>query len=237
MRFLPVFLDLKAGPSCWWATASSRGRSCGCCWRPARTCAGMRPTAITISPGLPLGDAGADRAYRGDPLTADLSGAIAVLCAGAGDIGLAMSARAQRPGFPSTSWTTSRIRPSSFPRSSIAATWWSRSAPAAPRRWSRAGCASASRRCCRRASAISPASSAAGARRLHARIPRLPLRRRFWERVIDGPIGALVLAGRKARGRSRAERDRRSVRVRRRKRRQGQGPSRWSAPAPAIPIC
>src|SRR6202022_5021696 len=33
---------------------------------------------------------------------------------------------------------------------------------------------------------------------IHARIPEFALRRRFWERVIDGPIGALVLAGRKA---------------------------------------
>jgi uroporphyrin-III C-methyltransferase/precorrin-2 dehydrogenase/sirohydrochlorin ferrochelatase len=32
---------------------------------------------------------------------------------------------------------------------------------------------------------------------IHARIPEFPLRRRFWERVVDGPIGALVLAGRK----------------------------------------
>ncbi len=32
---------------------------------------------------------------------------------------------------------------------------------------------------------------------IHGRIPEFPLRRRFWERVVDGPIGALVLAGRK----------------------------------------
>jgi uroporphyrin-III C-methyltransferase/precorrin-2 dehydrogenase/sirohydrochlorin ferrochelatase len=31
---------------------------------------------------------------------------------------------------------------------------------------------------------------------IHIRIPEFPLRRRFWERVVDGPIGALVLAGR-----------------------------------------
>src|SRR4030081_2565846 len=31
---------------------------------------------------------------------------------------------------------------------------------------------------------------------IHRRIPEFPLRRRFWERVVDGPIGALVLAGR-----------------------------------------
>jgi uroporphyrin-III C-methyltransferase/precorrin-2 dehydrogenase/sirohydrochlorin ferrochelatase len=33
---------------------------------------------------------------------------------------------------------------------------------------------------------------------ISARIPEFALRRRFWERVIDGPIGALVLDGRKA---------------------------------------
>jgi uroporphyrin-III C-methyltransferase/precorrin-2 dehydrogenase/sirohydrochlorin ferrochelatase len=33
---------------------------------------------------------------------------------------------------------------------------------------------------------------------IHGRIPEMLLRRRFWERVVDGPIGALVLAGRHA---------------------------------------
>jgi uroporphyrin-III C-methyltransferase / precorrin-2 dehydrogenase / sirohydrochlorin ferrochelatase len=33
---------------------------------------------------------------------------------------------------------------------------------------------------------------------IHGRIPQMALRRRFWERVVDGPIGALVLAGRGA---------------------------------------
>jgi uroporphyrin-III C-methyltransferase / precorrin-2 dehydrogenase / sirohydrochlorin ferrochelatase len=32
---------------------------------------------------------------------------------------------------------------------------------------------------------------------IHHRIPEFALRRRFWERVVDGPIGALILAGRK----------------------------------------
>jgi uroporphyrin-III C-methyltransferase / precorrin-2 dehydrogenase / sirohydrochlorin ferrochelatase len=31
---------------------------------------------------------------------------------------------------------------------------------------------------------------------INGRILQMPLRRRFWERIIDGPIGALVLAGR-----------------------------------------
>ena len=32
---------------------------------------------------------------------------------------------------------------------------------------------------------------------IHLRIPEFALRRRFWERIVDGPIGALVMAGRK----------------------------------------
>jgi len=33
---------------------------------------------------------------------------------------------------------------------------------------------------------------------MQARLPEMSLRRRFWERVVDGPIGAAVLAGRQA---------------------------------------
>src|SRR6185312_9007032 len=36
----------------------------------------------------------------GDPLSADLSGIVAILCAGAGDIGVAMSVRAKAVGLP-----------------------------------------------------------------------------------------------------------------------------------------
>src|SRR5205085_419755 len=37
---------------------------------------------------------------QGDPLTADLTGVVAILCAGAGDIGVAMSVRAKSVGLP-----------------------------------------------------------------------------------------------------------------------------------------
>ena len=51
--------------------------------------------------GLDAADARADRAgRRAIRLTADLSGVIAILCAGAGDIGVAMSARAKAVGLP-----------------------------------------------------------------------------------------------------------------------------------------
>ena len=73
---------------------------------------------------------------------------------------------------------------------------------------------------------------------IHATIPEFPLRRRFWERVIDGPIGALVLAGRKDEAEVALNADYRRFRFRRWRAGQGRGPSsRWSAPAPAIPIC
>ncbi len=149
--------------------------------------------------GLDAADAARIELAEGDPLTADLSGVIAILCAGAGDIGVAMSVRAKAVGLPVNvmddlvAFDLHLSR-----RSSIAATSWSRSAPAAPRRWWRAACA-------RSIEAMLPArigdlASFIGRFRksIHARIPEFPLRRRFWERVIDGPIGALVLAGRKA---------------------------------------
>src|SRR5262249_56641769 len=37
---------------------------------------------------------------KGDPLAADLTGVVAVFCAGAGDVGVAMSARAKSVGLP-----------------------------------------------------------------------------------------------------------------------------------------
>ena len=68
----------------------------------------------------------------------------------------------------------------------------------------------------------------------HARIGDFPLRRRFWERVIDGPIGELVLAGktREAEAALKAIDD--PSRIRRRP--AARVLSRWSAPVPAIPI-
>ena len=78
----------------------------------------------------------------------------------------------------------------------------------------------------------------------HADGPLSPPRRRgqlhsprlFWQKVVDGPIGAAVLAGRYARAEAdlvrsidnAGGRDPRSVRP---------APCSWSAPAPAIPTC
>ena len=87
MRFLPVFLDLKAGPVLLvgagelaraklrlLAAAGARIR-----WYPTD---GNHDVS-----GLDSAGAARIELAEGDPLAADLSGVIAILCAGAGDIG------------------------------------------------------------------------------------------------------------------------------------------------------
>src|SRR5207249_2785853 len=50
--------------------------------------------------GLDSADAARIELAQGDPLAADLSGVIAILCAGAGNVGPVMSARAKAVGLP-----------------------------------------------------------------------------------------------------------------------------------------
>ncbi len=180
MRFLPVFLDLQSGPVLLVGAGDLvRGEIAPAGLARARGCAGSRPTAIMIWPASTLTAAARIELASGDPLTADLSDAIAILCAGAGDdrrchVGT-------REGGGPARQCDGRSRAFHFHlsvRSSIAATSSWPSAPAARRRWLRGACASASRRCCRRASAISPASSARLRKAMRARIPEFSLRRR-----------------------------------------------------------
>ena len=100
MRFLPVFLDLQTGPIIlvgqgelvraklrlllaagarirWYATDGNRDTS-----------------------GLDAEGVARIEHVDGDPVTADLSGCIAVLCAGAGELGHAVAARAKASGVP-----------------------------------------------------------------------------------------------------------------------------------------
>jgi uroporphyrin-III C-methyltransferase / precorrin-2 dehydrogenase / sirohydrochlorin ferrochelatase len=133
----------------------------------------------------------------GDPLTADLSNVLAVLCAGAGDIGVAMSARAKAVGLPVNVMDdlahSTFIFPAIVDRGDVVvAVGTGGASPVVARRVRES------------IEAILPArigdlaTFIGGFRKsMHARIPEFSLRRRFWERVIDGPIGALVLAGRR----------------------------------------
>jgi uroporphyrin-III C-methyltransferase/precorrin-2 dehydrogenase/sirohydrochlorin ferrochelatase len=132
----------------------------------------------------------------GDPLAADLAGVIAVLCAGAGDIGPALSARAKAVGLPVNVMDdlahSTFILPAIVDRGEVVVAVGTGGASPV-----------VARRVRERIEAALPAriGDLAGfigrwRKAIHGRIPEFALRRRFWERVVDGPIGALVLAGR-----------------------------------------
>ncbi len=197
MRFLPVFLNLKAGP----VVLIGAGELLRAKLR-VLAAAGARIRVHAIDGNQDLG-LGADDAARievrtGDPLTADLAGVIAVVCAGAGDVGVAMSIRAKALGLPVNVMDdlehSSFIFPAIVDRGDVVvAVGTGGTSPVVARRVRE------------KIEALLPARIGelaefiGGFRKsINERIAEFPLRRRFWERVIDGPIGAAVLAGRKA---------------------------------------
>ena len=100
MRYLPVFLDLQSGK----VLLVGAGELVRAKLR-LLVSAGARVRWFATDgdhdlAGLAPADAARIEPVSGDPLTADLSDVIAVLCAGAGDIGVAMSARAKAVGLP-----------------------------------------------------------------------------------------------------------------------------------------
>src|SRR6201992_2954842 len=196
MRFLPVFLDLQTGP----VLLVGAGDLARPKLRLLRA-AGARVSWFATDGDHDLGGLDAQSAARveratGDPLTADLSGVIAVLCAGAGDIGVAMAARAKAAGLPVNVMDdlarSTFIFPDIVDRGEVVvAVGTGGSSPVVARRVRE------------RIEAMLPARIGDLAnfigrwrKQIHGRIPEFALRRRFWERVVDGPIGALVLAGR-----------------------------------------
>ncbi|TMK09550.1 MAG: uroporphyrinogen-III C-methyltransferase [Alphaproteobacteria bacterium] len=197
MRFLPVFLDLQAGP----VLLIGAGELARAKLR-LLAAAGARIRWYTTDgnhdvSGLEPADAARIELAQGDPLAADLSGVIAILCAGAGDIGTAMSARAKAVGLPVNVMDdlshSTFIFPAIVDRGDVVVAIGTGGASPV-----------VARRVRERIEAVLPArvgdlASFIGRWRklIHNRIPEFTLRRRFWERVVDGPIGALVLAGRK----------------------------------------
>jgi len=196
MRFLPVFLDLAAGP----VVLVGAGELARAKLR-VLTAAGARIRWYATDGHhdlCGLGAVDADRVERaaGDPLAADLSGVIAILCAGAGDTGIAMAARAKSVGLPVNVMDdldhSSFIFPAIVDRGDVVVAIGTGGASPV-----------VARRVRERIEAVLPArigdlATFVGRFRksFATRIPEMSLRRRFWERVIDGPIGALVLAGR-----------------------------------------
>jgi uroporphyrin-III C-methyltransferase / precorrin-2 dehydrogenase / sirohydrochlorin ferrochelatase len=196
MRFLPVFLDLQTGP----VLLVGAGDLAHAKLR-LLVAAGARIRWYSTDShhdvsGIDAADAARIELAKGDPLAADLGGIIAVLCAGAGDIGPAMSARAKAVGLPVNVMDDLKHSTFIFPAivdrgDVIVAVSTGGTSPVVARRVRE------------RIEAALPAriGDLAGfigrwRKTIYGRIPEFPLRRRFWERVVDGPIGALVLAGR-----------------------------------------
>ncbi len=199
MRFLPVFLDLKSGP----IVLVGDGDLAQAKLR-VLVAAGARVRWYVTDKSIALSDRlaalGADAASQieilsDDPLTADLQGAIAVLSAGAGEVGPAVSAWARAQGIPVNVMDdlahSTFISPAIVDRGDVVvAIGTNGTSPVVARRLRE------------KIEAMLPAriGDLAGfigrwRKDFHARIGDFSLRRRFWERVIDGPIGELVLAG------------------------------------------
>jgi len=197
MRFLPVFLDLQSGV----VLLVGAGDLARAKLRLLAS-AGARVRWYAIDgnhdlTGLAPADAARIELAKGDPLAAELGDVIAILCAGAGDVGVAMSARAKAVGLPVNVMDdlahSTFIFPAIVDRGDVVVAVGTGGASPV-----------VARRVRERIEAVLPAriGDLAGfiggfRKSIHARIPEFALRRRFWERVIDGPIGALVLAGRK----------------------------------------
>jgi uroporphyrin-III C-methyltransferase/precorrin-2 dehydrogenase/sirohydrochlorin ferrochelatase len=196
MRFLPVFLDLQAGP----VLLIGAGDLVRAKLRLLAAAGAQVRWYVTDGhhdvSGLDAVDVARIELAAGDPLTADLGGVIAILCAGAGEIGPAMSARAKAVGLPVNVMDdlahSTFIFPAIIDRGDVVVAVGTGGASPV-----------VARRVRERIEAVLPArigdlATLIGRWRksIHSRVPEFALRRRFWERVVDGPIGALVLAGR-----------------------------------------
>lgn len=196
MRFLPIFLDLQAGP----VVLVGAGEAAQAKLRLLLS-AGAHVRWFSTDGEHDLKNvAASDAAHieraHGDPLTADLANVIAVLCAGAGDIGHAMAARAKAAGIPVNVMDerdhSTFIVPAIVDRGDVVvAVGTGGSAPVLARRVRE------------RIETILPArigelATFIGAwrERIKAKLPGMAERRKFWERVIDGDIGASIIAGR-----------------------------------------
>src|ERR1700709_1534346 len=198
MRFLPVFLDLQSGP----VLLVGAGELARAGLKLRLLAAGGARIRWFATDGdhdvSAVAPSDADRIEfaGGDPLTADLSGVIAILCAGAGDIGVAMSIRAKAVGLPVNVMDdlehSTFIFPAIVDRGDVVvAVGTGGASPVVARRVRES------------IEAILPArigdlaTFIGGFRKsINARIPESALRPSLWDRPINGPIGELGLARR-----------------------------------------
>src|SRR4030081_1284464 len=197
MRFLPVFLDLQSGKVLLVGAGDLARAKLRLLAAAGASVSWFATDGHHDVSGLDDADVARIELAHGDPLATDLSGVIAILCAGAGDIGVAMSVRAKAVGLPVNVMDdlahSTFIFPAIVDRGDVVVAVGTGGASPV-----------VARRVRERIEAVLPArigdlaTFIGGFRKsMHERIPEFSLRRRFWERVIDGPIGALVLAGRR----------------------------------------
>ena len=194
MRFLPIFLDLQTGP----VLLVGAGDLVRAKLRLLLSAgARVRWFAVDGDYDSGLDSEAAGRVERaGDPLSADLNGVIAILCAGAGELGETVAARARAAGIPVNVMDdlthSTFIFPAIVDRGDVVvAVGTGGSSPVVARRVRE------------KIESILPArigdlAAFIGRWRkpMQARLPEMSDRRTFWERIVDGPIGALVLSGR-----------------------------------------
>src|SRR4051795_4852648 len=196
MRFLPIFLDLRSGPVVLVGGGEMARAKLRLLLSAGANVRWYASDGATDVSGIGAADAARIEHAQGDPLAADLSGVIAILCAGAGELGPAMAARAKAVGIPVNVMDdlahSTFIFPAIVDRGDVVVAVGTGGASPV-----------VARRVRERIETMLPArigdlASFIGRWRksIHGRIAEFPLRRRFWERVVDGPIGALVLAGR-----------------------------------------
>src|SRR5947209_9681685 len=197
MRFLPIFLDLRSGPVVLVGGGELARAKLRLLLAAGANVRWYATDGVNEVSGIDSADVARIERAQGDPQTADLSGVIAILCAGAGELGPLMSARAKAVGLPVNVMDdlshSTFIFPAIVDRGDVVVAIGTGGASPV-----------VARRVRERIEAVLPArvgdlASFIGRWRklIHNRIPEFTLRRRFWERVVDGPIGALVLAGRK----------------------------------------
>lgn len=194
MRFLPIFLDLQAGP----VLLVGAGDLVRAKLRLLLS-AGARVRWFAVDGDYESGldSEAAGRVERaGDPLSADLNGVIAILCAGAGELGETMAKRAREAGIPVNVMDDLKHSTFIFPAivdrgDVVVAVGTGGSSPVVARRVRE------------KIESILPArigdlAAFIGRWRkpMQARLPEMSDRRKFWERIVDGPIGELILSGR-----------------------------------------
>ncbi|EAQ36751.1 Uroporphyrin-III C-methyltransferase [Nitrobacter sp. Nb-311A] len=196
MKFLPIFLDSSRGPILLVGAGDLVRARLRLLLAAEAQVRWHATDGDFVVPGLDAAAASRIEPAESDPCMADLDGVVAVFCAGAGKIGEAVAARALAAGVPVNVMDdparSSFIVPAIVDRGDVvAAIGTGGTSPVVARRVRERIEAALPAR-------IGDLAAMIGRWRksIHDHIPDLPLRRRFWERVIDGPIGEAVLAGR-----------------------------------------